>query len=193
MISKAITYIKNKIRIRLLKLLQPDMIYGYKNNGVYLKDTRVGSSSCIINTKNFIIGDNVFIGQFNFIEASNGITIEEGCQITNNISIISHSSHNSIRYYGKEYRRHTNLEGYIKGQVHIGKYTFIGPHVTIMPNTSIGKGCIVAAYSMLKGSYPDFSVIEGNPAKVIRSTRERDEKFLADHPELKNYYDQWAK
>jgi len=126
------------------------------------------------------------------VEASNGITIREGCQITNYISILTHSSHNSIRFYGKEYRKNTDLKGYIKGSVEIGMYSFVGPHVTIMPNTTIGKGCLVSAYSLLKGDYPDFSIIAGNPATVVGSTKDKDEAFLKEHPELQVYYNEWV-
>ena len=70
------------------------------------------------------------------------------------------------------YRESDDLIGYIQGKVNIGKYTFIGPHSTIMPNTTIGKGCIVSAYSYVKGNYPDFSIISGNPAKIVGDTRD---------------------
>ncbi|MGY8926277.1 MAG: acyltransferase, partial [Flavobacteriales bacterium] len=142
--------------------------------------------------ENLILEDNVFIGQYNFIEASNGITINEGCQITNYISIVSHSSHNSIRYYGKEYRTTKDLKGYVRGSVEIGKYSFIGPHVTIMPNTILGKGCIVSAFSLVKGEFPDFSIIAGNPAKIVGSTLEKDKSFLNNNPELQELYNAWA-
>jgi acetyltransferase-like isoleucine patch superfamily enzyme len=75
----------------------------------------------------------------------------------------------------------------------IGKYTFVGPHVTIMPNTHIGKGSIVASHSMVKGTFPDFAIIGGIPAKVIGDTREMDEPYLNEHPELRTHYANWSK
>lgn len=193
MFKKLVNYIKSKRTVRALKRLSPQMLYGFNStvNG-YLKDTRIGSTSVLISEEKLDIKDNVFIGQYNFIEASNGICIHEGCQITNYISILTHSSHNSIRYYGKHYRNHKDLVGYVKGPVSIGKYTFVGPHVTIMPGTTIGKGSIVSSYSFLKGEFPDFSIIAGNPAKVVGSTRERDLELLKDDPELMSYYKEWA-
>ena len=192
MLGKLSRYFEQKKKTKFLKRTSPDMLYGYEQNGVLLKDTRVGSTTTLVGKESLTLEDNVFIGQYNFIEASNRITIREGCQITNYISILTHSSHNSIRYYGKEYRKNTDLKGYVKGTVEIGMYTFVGPHVTIMPNTTIGKGCIVSAYSLLKGDYPDFSIIAGNPATVVGSTKDKDEAFLKDHPELQEYYNDWA-
>jgi acetyltransferase-like isoleucine patch superfamily enzyme len=57
-----------------------------------------------------------------------------------------------------------------------------------MPNTNIGKGCIVASHSYVEGVFPDFSIIGGVPAKVIGSTKDKDEVFLKEFPELRNTY-----
>jgi acetyltransferase-like isoleucine patch superfamily enzyme len=156
-----------------------------------LKDTRISSSTAIICPETLQIEENVFIGHFNFIEASNGITIEEGVQITNYVSVTSHSSHNAVRLYGKEYRKTTKDIGYVKGSIKIGAYTFIGPHSLILPGTEIGKGCTISAFSKVSGHFPDYSIISGNPAKVVGTTKKIDQILLQKHPELKkSYYEQ---
>jgi acetyltransferase-like isoleucine patch superfamily enzyme len=163
----------------------------YENNGKRIAHTRISNTSFIDHPENLVLGENVFIGHFNFLEASNGITIEEGCQLTTYINMTSHSSHMAIRLYGKNYHQ-PNHEVYERGSIYIGKYTFIGPHTTIMPKTKVGKGSLIAAYSYLKGEYPDFAIISGNPAKVIGDTRNLDERQLRQHPELRAFYDEWA-
>ncbi|MEY2650948.1 MAG: hypothetical protein RLZZ321_40 [Bacteroidota bacterium] len=163
----------------------------YDNNGKRIAHTRISNTTFIDHPENLVLGENVFIGHFNFLEASNGITIEEGCQLTTYINMTSHSSHMAIRLYGKNYHQ-PNHEVYERGSIHIGKYTFIGPHSTIMPKTKVGKGSLIAAYSYLKGEYPDFAIISGNPAKVIGDTRSLDERQLRQHPELRAFYDEWA-
>jgi len=188
MIKKIIQYYRRKF----LNLFSPKMVGGYKRekDGVFLPKTRISNSTFIDHSHNFDIEDNVFIGHHNFIESSNGIIIEEGCQLTNFITLTTHSSHDSIRLYGAD--GYTDeVKGYLKGSVFIGKYTFIGPHVTIMPNTNIGKGSIVSAYSMVQGDFPEFSIIKGNPAKVVGQTRERDALLLKKFPELKENYKKW--
>jgi acetyltransferase-like isoleucine patch superfamily enzyme len=62
-----------------------------------------------------------------------------------------------------------------------------------MPGTKIGKGSIVAAYSYVRGEFPDFSIIAGNPAQVVGDTRTKDNILLNQHPELQAFYDEWAK
>ena len=163
----------------------------YDNQGKRIEHTRISNTTFIDHPQNLVLGKNVFIGHYNFIEASNGITIEEGCQLTTFINMTSHSSHMAIRIYGKNYHQ-PNHEVYERGAIQIGKYTFIGPHSTIMPKTKIGKGSLITAYSYLKGDYPDFAIISGNPAKVIGDTRNLDERQLRQHPELRAFYDEWA-
>lgn len=104
-------------RIRL-KRLEPKMISNYNLNGQVLRYTRVSSSTVISEKSNLKLANNVFIGHFNFIEASNGIQIDDGVQLTNYVSVITHSSHISIRLYGKEYVSQQNLIGYKR----IGSY-----------------------------------------------------------------------
>jgi acetyltransferase-like isoleucine patch superfamily enzyme len=169
------------------------MITGFKRyDGVYLPKTRYGSTTIIVGKDNLHIEDNVFINHYCFIDGSNGLRIGEGSQICAWVSLLTHSSHISIRLYGKKYGG-TEMKGYVKGTAEIGAYSFVGPHAIIMPDSKIGKGSIVAAYSYVKGEFPDFSIIAGNPAKVVGDTRKLDRQFLDDNPELNEYYNEWAK
>ncbi len=168
------------------------MIHGYKRalDGKFLPLTRVSNSTFIDYPHKFEIENNVYIGHHNFIEASNGIKIEEGCQITNFVTITSHSSHDSIRINNHQTK---DKIAYHTGSIEINKYSFIGPYSTIMPNTKIGKGCMVCAYSYLQGEFPDFSIIKGNPAKVVGSVKDRDQEFLNNDPEIIHDYNKWVK
>lgn len=183
----------NRISYRLSKcflwLYRPRMIQYKKDfQNQAITHLRIGNTTFIDHAENLKLGNHVYIGHHNFIEASNGIEIEDTCQITSFVSITTHSSHHSIRLYGSNYGTVKDHVGYVKGQVFIGKCTFVGPHVTIMPGSKIGEGSIVSAYAFVKGEFPPFSIIAGNPAKVVGSTKEIDEKFLSEHPELKKFY-----
>ncbi len=184
---------------QLLNLLnkyiaKPRMVLGYTSfDGTYLAKTRISNTVDIVNPENLNLADNVFIGHYNILDASNRITIGEGCQISNFISILTHSSHQSVRLYGKHYIEHNGRhKGYITGEVIIGKYSFIGAHSVIMPGSKIGKGSLVTAYTLVKGEFPDFAIIAGNPAQVVGDTREKDSKLLNEYPELVGYYSEWS-
>ena len=60
----------------------------------------------------------------------------------------------------------------------VGKDSFVGARVTLLPGTEIGKNCIIGAGSVVKGKIPDNSIAIGNPAQVIGNTCEWAKKKL---------------
>ena len=56
-----------------------------------------------------------------------------------------------------------------KGPVIIEDNVWIGEGAMIMPNVHIGKGCIIAANSIVTSNIPPYSIAAGIPAKVIKS------------------------
>jgi len=50
----------------------------------------------------------------------------------------------------------------------IGENCFIGIGVAIQAGTILGKQCIVGANSVVRGSFDDYSVLVGSPAKVVK-------------------------
>lgn len=183
----------DRLRFHVFKWFRPFMVSGYTNpNGQRLQHCRIGNTTTLQGVKSLELSDNVFIGQYNFIDASGGLRIAEGCQITNYCSIITHSSHDAIRLYGKQYTHESAPVAYHRESVEIGAYTFVGPHTLIMPGTVIGRGCIISAYARVKGHIPDYAIMVGNPAKQVGDTRERDQAFLEQYPELQKYYSEWT-
>ncbi|HOP59466.1 MAG TPA: acyltransferase, partial [Bacteroidales bacterium] len=53
------------------------------------------------------------------------------------------------------------------GKIKIGNNVFIGNNCTILPGTTVGDNCIIGAGSVVRGNFPENSVIVGNPAKVV--------------------------
>lgn len=184
----------NRCRRQVARLLLFRMVFGERSaDGRRLRHTRISPSTCIEFPQRLDLADHVFIGHFNFIEASGGVVIEEGVQITNYVSLVTHSSHQAIRLMGSAYaRRDGRAAGMVRGAIHIGAYTFVGPHSLIEPGTRIGKGSVVAAFSAVRGEFPDFSVIKGNPAQRVGDTRDLDREALRRDPELAQRYRAWA-
>lgn len=52
--------------------------------------------------------------------------------------------------------------------VMIGNDVWIGSRVTILPGVKIGNGVVIGAGSVVTKDVPDYAVIGGNPAKVIK-------------------------
>ena len=170
-------YLKRIITKYISSLIEPQIKILPEEKGKIGKDVRVGTTS-FLNFSKLLIEKNVYIGHYNYIDASQGVTIKEGVQITNYVSILNHSSHDAIRLYGAAYRQTEKPDHYYNGDIYIGEYTFIGPYTTVMPGSSIGKSSIIHGNSFVKGKFPDYSIISGNPATIIGSTQKRDLDLL---------------
>lgn len=52
--------------------------------------------------------------------------------------------------------------------IRIGNNVWFGNHVIVTGNVTIGEGAIVAAGSVVVKDVPDYAIVGGNPAKVIK-------------------------
>tara|TARA_B110000014_G_C20040693_1_gene540911 strand:+ start:753 stop:1142 length:390 start_codon:yes stop_codon:yes gene_type:complete len=101
--------------------------------------------------ENFEIGKNVDIGEFTYLNAHYGITIEDDVQIGSHCSIYSHSS----------------IDGK-KGSIKLKEKSKIGTHSTIMPEVTVGANSVIAAYSFVTKNVPDNELWAGVPAKFLK-------------------------
>lgn len=68
-----------------------------------------------------------------------------------------------------------------KGDTIIGNDVWIGYKASIMPGVRIGDGAIIAAYSVITKDVPPYTIVGGNPAKMISKRFSEDdiERLLA--------------
>ncbi|TQP19626.1 acyltransferase [Vibrio cholerae] len=111
--------------------------------------------------QNLLIGSHVYIGPNASIWATGGIHIHNGVIIGPRVTIHS-SNHDyldsSFLPYGK---------GSLKKPVVIGRGVWIGDNVMICPGVNIAEGAVIAMGSVVTKNVEKFSIVGGNPAKVI--------------------------
>jgi acetyltransferase-like isoleucine patch superfamily enzyme len=101
------------------------------------------------------LGYKTDIGAFSYINAKNGIIIEDYVQIGSHCSIYSISTIDD-----KE------------GEVILKRNCRIGSHSIVMPGVTIGENSIIGAFSFINKDVPDNVVALGIPVKVIRKLNE---------------------
>jgi acetyltransferase-like isoleucine patch superfamily enzyme len=178
------------------KLKTPFMVYGFLDpaTGAFRKYTRISTSTVILSRKRLSMGDHVWVGHFSILDASEGLAIAEGCQLAAWIGVYTHGSQDAIRLLGPHYAHipHTHRDGYTRGPVRVGKYTFVGAGSVILPGVTIGKGCLISAGSLVAKDIPDFSIVVGRPGKVVGSTLDTDARLFAEQDCSDTYYEEEA-
>lgn len=101
--------------------------------------------------KNLKLGYKIDIGTFTYINAKNGVTIEDYVQLGSHCSIYSVSTIDN-----KE------------GKVVLRKNCRIGSHSVIMPGVTIGENSVVGAFSFVNKDIPDNVIAFGIPVKIVK-------------------------
>lgn len=111
------------------------------------------------------VGDNCWIGQNVFLHSGGGIEIEEEVGIGPGVMILSHTHKEedpdkSILSSDQEFKK-----------VKVEKGCDIGIGAIILPGITIGKYSIVGAGSVVTKNVNPYSVVAGNPAKLLRKRK----------------------
>ena len=106
------------------------------------------------NLDGFVLGANTDIGSFSYINALNGVVIEDNVQVGSHCSIYSVSTIDN-----------TN------GKVILKNNCKIGSHSTVLPGVTIGNGSSVGALSLVTKSLKDWGVYFGSPVKRIKARK----------------------
>lgn len=109
--------------------------------------------------ENLKLGYKTDIGAFTYINAKNGVVIEDNVQLGSHCSVYSISTID-----GKE------------GKVVLKKNCKIGTHSVIMPGVTIGENSIIGAFSFVKQDIPKNVIAFGAPAKVIKKLKKEEIK-----------------
>jgi acetyltransferase-like isoleucine patch superfamily enzyme len=129
------------------------------------------------------VGDNVVINQGSKILCSEEVTLEDhvmiswGCQIvdSNMHSLHSDDRRKDTATAAEAIRSHTigqNVDhsNVVSKPIHIREGAWLGFNAIILKGVTIGKGAVVGAGSVVVKDVPDYAVVGGNPAVVLKYT-----------------------
>ena len=133
--------------------------------GRELKDIRILTPFICDFGNRVKFGKNVFINHSAILSASGGIEFEDGVMIAPGVRIATINHDMNARHYIYTY-----------GKVTIKKNAWIGMNVTICPGVTIGKYAVVGAGAVVTKDVPDYAVVGGVPAKVLRYQEPAEQK-----------------
>ena len=160
--------------------LRYKLIFGRFGNLSY-----IGKPISIIGKRNIFIGNRVRIYPGIRMEAANGgsITIEDNTAIAQNFHITSDAENliigsnstilgnvciTNIDHDYHDIKKHVLEQKRIIRTTRIGENCFIGFGSVILAGSTLGNNCVVGANSVVRGNFPDYCVIVGAPAKVVK-------------------------
>lgn len=135
------------------------------NNAKIGNNTKIGANVRLFGSQEhqLEIGEHCYFGLNTIVEGYNAkVTIGSHVSFAQNILLISGSGPNASEVMQRVFP-------ILKGDIHIGHHTWIGANAVIMPHVSLGNYCVVAANSFVNKSFPDYAIIGGTPAKLIRT------------------------
>lgn len=167
--NRAVTYGKNtnidwKVRIynNNNKLIIGDDVYLRGVSKGYQAGMPFPTTILMDIPNSFIqIGKNTRINGA-YIHAQKHISIGSNCVIASGVNIIDSNGH--ILNSNNRTKGRDKAEDII-----IGDNVWIGLNAIILKNTIIGKNCVISAGSVVKGKFPDNSLIVGNPATTVKT------------------------
>lgn len=174
------TYTQIISRINHVKLGRGVIIYPTSTLSIKLKlgvnindGTRIGcfakgySVGFFHRTRIITLGSGkISIGNYCEINGANicsksKITIGNKVQIASGVQITDYNAH-SVYSYNRHIERDDPCP------ISIGNNVWIGLNAIILKGSIIGDNSVVAAGSVVKGVFPSYSIIQGNPAVVVK-------------------------
>ncbi|MCO8125886.1 acyltransferase [Acidimicrobiia bacterium EGI L10123] len=109
------------------------------------------------------IGDGAYIGNFSRITAVGEVVIGEEAMLADRV-YVSDTGH-----VYEDVSQPIKRQGLRDGRrVEVGRGAWIGIGAAIVGNVRIGENAVVAANTVVRSDVPDFTVVAGNPAQVVR-------------------------
>jgi len=113
------------------------------------------------------IGSHCWFGYYTHITCIDKIVIGDYC-LTGKWVTIADNNHGNTDFESLQIPP-CQRQLVSRGPIIIGNNVWIGDKVTILPGVRIGNGAIVAANSVVTKDIPEYSIVAGNPAKIIKS------------------------
>jgi virginiamycin A acetyltransferase len=122
------------------------------------------------------VGDKLHIGKFCMIASGAEFIMNGANHLVNAVSSYPFAIFGDDWAHAMEGKTYPN-----KGDIVIGNDVWIGYQATILSGVTVGHGAIIGSKSVVASDVPPYSIVAGNPARIIRKRFDEEtiEKLLA--------------
>jgi virginiamycin A acetyltransferase len=122
------------------------------------------------------VGDKLHIGKFCMIASGAEFIMNGANHMVNAVSSYPFAIFGDDWAHAMEGKTYPN-----KGDIVIGNDVWIGYQATILSGVTVGHGAIIGSKSVVASDVPPYSIVAGNPARIIRKRFDEEtiEKLLA--------------
>lgn len=100
------------------------------------------------------------------------VSIGKFCSIARNVSIQEYYHHtdrlSTTMIHAALFGKPTKEDSVSKGPIVVGNDVWIAAHSVVLSGVTIGHGAVVAANSVVNQHVPDYAIVAGSPARVVR-------------------------
>ena len=114
------------------------------------------------NASSITFEDNISVGQNLHITSGGVLKIGKNTTIAENVYI------SNIDHHYQDIDVHILEQENLIKETQIGENCFIGFGAVIQAGTILGKQCVVGSNSVVRGHFPDYSVIIGVPGRTVK-------------------------
>ena len=127
------------------------------------------------NSPKLIVKNHVSIGMSSTISAAHRIIIEDYVLMARNVFISDH-----LHGY-EDVARPISLQPITKVRgVTIGAGSWLCQNSVVLPGVTIGRNCVVGANSVVNADVPDYTVVAGTPARIVKRYDASRRKWMRD-------------
>ena len=135
-------------------------------------DNASGDQDARDSFENLVIGSRCYVGKGCFFDLPDRIVIEDEAVLSAGVKVLTHADCGDrvmSRYYPRK-----------REPVRIGAGSWIGVDAIVLCGVELGRCCVVAAGSVVNKSFPDYSVVAGSPARLVKTLAQDGEATSAD-------------
>ena len=116
-------------------------------SAILSENIKLGNGTVILH--NAVVQTGTQIG--NYVIINTGATVDHDCTLDGFVHVAPNAT--------------------LCGGITVGEGTLIGAGSVVIPNIKIGKWCVIGAGAVVVKDVPDYSMVLGNPGKVVKKLK----------------------